>query len=185
MWADLTRLLLALKAAPEAVLGPSTSSNGSDACLAPAALRARREILEGVDEAVCAFLKLGDVEGIHNCAVLAWNAGGPPCVLRTLILLLRGHVLRCQCSFYFLCSTHAILSISTPATGRLLRKTLHSWVCMHMHWCELQLLTMPRHCTCLLAPPHPSPRPAVAAAVSSEPGEAGIHCSCKGTGGSG
>lgn len=90
MWADLTRLLLGLKAAPEAVLGPSSSSSGSDACLDSVALRARREILEGVDEAVCAFLKLGDVEGIHNCAVLAWNAGGWSSVIGSLMALLFG-----------------------------------------------------------------------------------------------
>lgn len=75
LWADLTRLLLSLKAAPEAALGPGSDSSGSGAALNAAALRARREVLEGVDEAASAFLKLADVEGIHNAAVLAWNAG--------------------------------------------------------------------------------------------------------------
>lgn len=75
VWADLTGLLLSLKAAPEAALGPGSDSSGSGAALDAAALRARREVLEGADEAASAFLKLGDVEGIHNAAVLAWNAG--------------------------------------------------------------------------------------------------------------
>jgi len=75
VWADLTRLLLNLQAAPEAALGTVHCSNGAGAVLDPAAVKARREVLEGVDEAVAAFVKLGDVEGIHNSAVLAWNAG--------------------------------------------------------------------------------------------------------------
>jgi hypothetical protein len=76
VWADLIRLLLSLQAAPEAALGPGSDSSGSGGALAPAALKARREVVEGADEVASAFLKLGDVEGIHNCAVLAWNAGG-------------------------------------------------------------------------------------------------------------
>lgn len=75
MWADLTRLLLNLQAAPESALGTVQCSNGAGAVLDPAAVKARREVLEGTDEAVAAFVKLGDVEGIHNSAVLAWNAG--------------------------------------------------------------------------------------------------------------
>jgi hypothetical protein len=80
VWADLTGLLLSLKAAPEAALGHSNDSSGSGAALSAAALKARREVLDGADEAASGFLKLGDVEGIHNAAVLAWNAGGFGCV---------------------------------------------------------------------------------------------------------
>jgi hypothetical protein len=75
VWADLARLLLSLQSAPAAVLGASSDSSGSGAGLDAASLKARKDVLEGVDEAVSAFLKLRDVEGIHNCAVLAWNAG--------------------------------------------------------------------------------------------------------------
>lgn len=107
VWADLTRLLLCLKAAPEAVLGPSSSSSGSDVCLDAAALRARREILEGTDEAVCAFLKLGDVEGIHNCAVLAWNAGGLLAVLGRPCC--NPQIVPC---LHFMCSSQAIYTLA-------------------------------------------------------------------------
>lgn len=75
VWADLTRLLLSLKAAPEGKLGMGSDSSGSSAALDAPALTTRREVLDGADEAASAFLKLGDVEGIHNAAVLAWNAG--------------------------------------------------------------------------------------------------------------
>jgi hypothetical protein len=68
-------LLLSLKAAPEAKLGAGHDSSGTGGSLDAAALKARKEVLEGADEVASAFLKLGDVEGIHNAAVLAWNAG--------------------------------------------------------------------------------------------------------------
>lgn len=33
------------------------------------------KILDAVDEALTAFVKLHDVDGVHYCAKLAWNAG--------------------------------------------------------------------------------------------------------------
>jgi hypothetical protein len=68
-------LLLSLKSAPEAKLVAGHDSSGTGGSLDAAALKARREVLEGADEVAAAFLKLGDIEGIHNAAVLAWNAG--------------------------------------------------------------------------------------------------------------
>lgn len=80
MWSDLTRLLLALQAAPAASLMPGTSTGAGSTCCA-AALQARVAVLEGVEEAVTAFAKLHDVDGVHYCAKLAWNAGVLACAL--------------------------------------------------------------------------------------------------------
>jgi hypothetical protein len=74
VWSDLTRLLLALQSAPPAVLSAG-SSWGSGATCCPEGLQARLAVLEGVEEAAAAFVKLQDMDGVHYCAKLAWNAG--------------------------------------------------------------------------------------------------------------
>ncbi|WIA22560.1 hypothetical protein OEZ85_000994 [Tetradesmus obliquus] len=76
VWSDLTRLLLALQSAPPAVPSPGSSWGGGVACY-PEGLQARLAVLEGVEEAAAAFVKLQDVDGVHYCAKLAWNAGLP------------------------------------------------------------------------------------------------------------
>lgn len=80
VWSDLTKLLLALQSAPTATLNPGDSAGYGSSCT-PEALQARLKVLEGVDEAVTTFLKLQDVDGVHYCAKLAWNAGTDRLVL--------------------------------------------------------------------------------------------------------
>jgi hypothetical protein len=75
VWSDLARLLLKLQAAPPAQLSAPSCSAGSGASLASSCLRPRLEVLEGVDEAVAAFVRLRDADGIHSCALLAYNTG--------------------------------------------------------------------------------------------------------------
>jgi hypothetical protein len=40
------------------------------------AVAAHIAALEGLEEALSAFGRLGDVDGVHYAAKLAWNAGG-------------------------------------------------------------------------------------------------------------
>lgn len=49
---------------------------GGDPEAVRAAVAARVGILEGLEEVVGLFSRLGDVDGIHYSAKLIWNAGG-------------------------------------------------------------------------------------------------------------
>jgi hypothetical protein len=64
---------------------------GSAVC--PEAVKARLQVLQGLDEAVAAFAKLQDVDGVHYCAKLAWNAG---VICRTAHFLLLVTPLHCS-----------------------------------------------------------------------------------------
>lgn len=158
MWADLTRLLLSSKAAPDAALGAGSDSSGTGAVLSPAAVEARREVLEGVDEAVTAFLKLGDVEGIHNCAVLAWNTG-----------------------------VFAARWVAGWRAGILVgaRRTAHVPLtagCSCQHLAKQQTAVRASLVLAFLRSSHVC-RPAAAAAPPPRPAQARVHCCCKGPGG--
>ncbi|KAF8063688.1 CFAP46 [Scenedesmus sp. PABB004] len=77
VWADLARLQCALQAAPAPALAPPGSAAGVGAACVADALSQRQAVLAGVEEAVAAFARLHDAEGVSCCARLAWNAGLP------------------------------------------------------------------------------------------------------------
>eukprot|EP00200_Dunaliella_tertiolecta_P013666 CAMPEP_0202394750 /NCGR_PEP_ID=MMETSP1127-20130417/93597_1 /ASSEMBLY_ACC=CAM_ASM_000462 /TAXON_ID=3047 /ORGANISM="Dunaliella tertiolecta, Strain CCMP1320" /LENGTH=1471 /DNA_ID=CAMNT_0048997397 /DNA_START=145 /DNA_END=4558 /DNA_ORIENTATION=- len=65
IWAELARVKLSLRNAPQSAIEE----------LDEAALEVHQRAMDNLDDVVTAFMKLKDVEGIHEAARLIWNAG--------------------------------------------------------------------------------------------------------------